>query len=166
MGMRVRQRYGRCYEEFDVGAIYEHRPGRTITEHDNMTFSLLTQNQHPLHIDHAYASASRFERPLVVGVLVLAVAVGQSVADISGAAVANLGYDEVRHLGPTFHGDTVYSETEVLSKRLSRKDPTTGIVYVRTRSHNQRGELVLSFTRNVLVPVRGQAEPGPAGGPS
>lgn len=158
MSTRLRQRYGRCYEEFEVGAIYEHRPGRTITEHDNMAFSLLTQNQHPLHVDHAYALTTRFERPLVVGVLVLAVAVGQSVADISGEAVANLGYDDVRHLGPTFHGDTIYAETEVLSKRLSRKDPTTGIVHVRTLSHNQRGEPVLSFTRNVLIPVRGQAE--------
>lgn len=153
MSQRIVQRYGRAYDDFEVGAIYEHRPGRTITEYDNLSFSLLTQNQHPLHIDAAYAADTRFGQRLVVGVLVVAVVVGQSVADISGKAVANLGYDKVRHLGPTFHGDTITSETEVLDKRLSSKDPSQGIVHVVTRAQNQRGEPVLSFERHVLVPV-------------
>jgi itaconyl-CoA hydratase len=150
---RIRQPYGRCYEDFEVGAIYEHRPGRTLSQQDNVAFSLLTQNQHPLHIDAEYAATTRFERPLVVGVLVLAVAVGQSVADISGMAVANLGYDDVRHLAPTFDGDTIYTETEVLDKRRSRSNPSTGVVHVATRATNQRGEVVLSFRRHVLVPA-------------
>lgn len=153
MSNRIIQRYGRTYHEFEVGAIYEHRPGRTITEYDNLSFSLLTQNQHPLHIDAVYAEDTRFGQRLVVGVLVLAVVVGQSVADVSGRAIANLGYDAVRHLGPTFHGDTITSETEVLDKRLSGKDPRQGIVHVVTRAHNQRGEPILSFERHVLVPV-------------
>jgi itaconyl-CoA hydratase len=152
--IRIEQRYGRAFEDFEVGAVYLHRPGRTITEYDNLAFSLLTQNQHPLHIDAAYAEQTRFGQRLVVGVLVLAVSVGQSVADVSGMAVANLGYEDVRHLAPTFHGDTLYSETEVLEKRLSRGDPANGIVYVETRASNQRGEQVLSFRRHVLVPVR------------
>ena len=155
MSTRIEQRYGRAFEDFEVGAVYVHRPGRTITEYDNLSFSLLTQNQHPLHIDEAYASQTRFGQRLVVGVLVLSVSVGQSVADVSGMAVANLGYEDVRHLGPTFHGDTVYSESEVLGKRASRSDPGNGVVYVETRASNQRGETVLSFRRHVLVPVRG-----------
>lgn len=153
MSARIEQRYGRAYDDFEVGAVYVHRPGRTITEYDNLSFSLLTQNQHPLHIDEAYASQTRFGQRLVVGVLVLSVSVGQSVADISGMAVANLGYEDVRHLGPTFHGDTVYSETEVLEKRVSRSDPSNGIVYVETRASNQHGATVLCFRRHVLVPV-------------
>ena len=157
MSTRIVQRYGRAFGDFEVGAVYVHRPGRTITEYDNLSFSLLTQNQHPLHIDEAYASQTRFGQRLVVGVLVLSVSVGQSVADVSGMAVANLGYEDVRHLGPTFHGDTLYSETEVLEKRVSRSDPHNGIVYVETRAANQRGDTVLSFRRHVLVPVRGDS---------
>lgn len=161
MSTRVEQRYGRVFEDFEVGAVYVHRPGRTITEYDNMSFALLTQNQHPLHIDEAYASQTRFGQRLVVGVLVLSVSVGQSVADVSGMAVANLGYENVRHLGPTFHGDTLYSETEVLDKRLSRSDNSNGVVHVETRASNQRGETVLSFRRHILVPVGavGSVEP-------
>jgi acyl dehydratase len=155
MTARIEQRYGRTFEDFEVGAVYVHRPGRTITEYDNLAFSLLTQNQHPLHIDAAYAATTRFGQRLVVGTLVLAVSVGQSVADVSGLAVANLGYEDVRHLGPTFHGDTLYSETEVLDKRLSRSDSSNGVVYVETRATNQRDEAVLSFRRHVLVPLRG-----------
>ncbi|MPZ59755.1 MAG: MaoC family dehydratase [Propionibacteriales bacterium] len=153
MNDRLVQQYGRCYEDFEVGTVYEHRPGRTITPYDNMSFSLMTQNQHPAHIDHFYGSQTRFGEPLVVGLLVLSISVGQSVADISGKAVANLGYDDVRHLAPTFHGDTIYSETEVLDKRLSRKTPTTGVVHVRTLARNQRSSPVLSFERHLLVPV-------------
>ncbi|MEX2290861.1 MAG: MaoC family dehydratase [Mycobacteriales bacterium] len=153
MSSRIEQRYGRAYEDFEVGAIYAHRPGRTITEYDNLSFSLLTQNQHPLHIDAAYAAETRFGQQLVVGVLVLSVSVGQSVADISGMAVANLGYEQVRHLAPTYHGDTLYSETEVLDKRVSSSDAANGIVYVETRANNQRDETVLVFRRHILVPL-------------
>lgn len=152
---RIVQRYGRYFEDFEVGMVYEHRPGRTVTAYDNMSFSLLTQNQHPAHIDHHHASETRFGQPLVVGVLVLSISVGQSVADISGRAVANLGYDKVRHLAPTFHGDTIYSATEVLDKRPSRKNPSTGVVHVRTVARNQLTEPVLSFERHVLVPMCG-----------
>jgi acyl dehydratase len=156
----VQQRFGRTFHEFTVGTTYRHWPGRTITEYDNLSFSLLTQNQHPLHIDSAFGAETSFGKPLVVGTLVLAVIVGQSVADISGQAIANLGYDKIRHVGPTYHGDTLYSETIVLDKRVSDRNSEQGIVHVRTRGFNQRSEDVITFERHVLVPVGGETEGG------
>ncbi len=146
--------YGRYYEEFTVGDIYRHWPGRTITEHDDTWFSLMTMNQHPLHIDAHYAAGTEHGKRLVNGTFIFSLAVGMSVADVSGKCIANLEYESVRHLGPSFHGDTIYAVTEVLEKRESTGKPDRGIVYVETRAHNQHGEEVLVFRRRVLVPKR------------
>lgn len=144
--------FGRYFEEFEPGVLFKHWPGRTISEADDTWFSLLTMNQHPLHIDAHYASATQHGQRLVVGTLVFSLAVGMSVADISGRAIANLEYQDVKHTGPVFHGDTIYAETRVLDKQESRSKPDRGVVHVETRAFNQRGETVLTFRRRVLVP--------------
>jgi citrate lyase beta subunit/acyl dehydratase len=154
--------FGRYYEDFEVGTTIKHYPGRTISESDNLLFCMLTMNHHPLHIDAEFAARTQHGRPLVVGTLVFSLVVGLTVADISGHAIANLEYSEVKHLGPTFYGDTVYAETKVLDKRESRSKPDRGIVHVETTAHNQRGEPVLRFQRRVLVPKR-VAGPSAAG---
>jgi acyl dehydratase len=147
--------YGRYFDEFAVGERIRHWPGRTITEADNTWFALLSMNQHPVHVDAHYA-ATRTDagRPLVVGTLVFAVGVGLTVADVSGRSIANLDYEWVRHHRPTFAGDTLYAETEVLATRPSASKPDRGVVHVETRVTNQRGDLVMSFRRHVLVPTR------------
>ena len=132
----------------------EHWPGRTITETDNSWFALLTMNQHPLHSDEAYAAETEFGRRVVVGPLVFSVVVGLTVADISGKAIANLAYENIDHHAPIFAGDTLYAETTVLEKRESRSRQGQGIVRVESRGRNQRGELVISFRRTVLLPQR------------
>ncbi len=144
--------FGRYLEEFKVGDVYKHWPGRTITESDDMLFCMLTMNHHPLHIDANYAKDSQFGRNVVVGNLVVDIAFGQSVPDVSGKALANLGFDSIQFMGPTFHGDTIYSESEVLEVRESRSQPDRGIVTVETRATNQRGEMIMKFKRSVLVP--------------
>ncbi len=149
-----RETYGRYLEEFKVGDIIKHWPGRTITEFDDTLFALITQNQHPLHIDAHYASQTQFKQRLVVGYLPFCIAVGQTVADISGKAIANLEYEKVEHVGPCFHGDTIYSETEILDVKESRSKPDRGVVYVETRGYNQNGELIVRFRRRVLIPRR------------
>lgn len=147
--------FGRCYEEFEIGAIYKHWPGRTITESDDTLFCMLTMNHHPLHIDAYYAEElTQFKQRLVVGSLVFSVVLGMTVEDVSGKAIANLEFEEVKHLGPTFHGDTIYAETRVLEKHLTKSNPERGIVSVSTLAFNQRGEDVLSFKRRVLVPTQ------------
>jgi acyl dehydratase len=152
---RFRESAGRYYEEFNVGDVYEHRPGRTVTETDNIWFTLLTMNKHPLHFDEAYAAQSEFGRPLVNSCLTLSIVTGMSVSDISQKAIGNLGWNEVRLTGPVFVGDTLYAESEVLSKRESRSRPTQGIVTVRTRGLKADGAEFLSFERTVLVPKQG-----------
>jgi len=154
-----RDRYGRWYEEFEAGDIYRHWPGRTITEFDDTLFSHLTLNQHPLHSDAHFAAQTRHGQRLVVGTLVFSLAVGMTVADVSGRAIANLEYESVKHLAPTWHGDTLYAETEVLEKRDSESKADRGIVYVETRVRNQREELVMSFRRRVLIPMRPHSSP-------
>jgi acyl dehydratase len=144
--------YGRYFEEFNVGDVYKHWPGRTITEFDDTWFSLMTMNQNPLHIDGHYAESTEHGQRLVNGIFIFSLAVGMSVADVSGRCIANLEYEKVQHLAPTFHGDTIYAETEVLDKRESESKPDRGIIYVETRARNQRGEVVLVFRRRVLVP--------------
>ena len=144
--------FGRYFEEFEVGQVFKHWPGRTITEADDTWFSLLTMNQHPLHIDAHYASQTQHGQRLVVGTLVFSLAVGISVADISGRAIANLEYQDVKHLDPVFHGDTIYAESEVLDVRPSRSKPDRGTVHIATRAYNQRDETVLTFRRTVLIP--------------
>lgn len=143
-----------------MGDIYEHFPGRTITEADNIQMSLLTMNQHPAHCDHAYAAATEFGRPLVNSGLTLAVVLGLTVADVSGRAIANLGWKEINLTGPVFCGDTLRAESEVLEVRPSRSRPGSGIVTVHTRAFNQDGRQVMDFVRSCLVPTRTSAESG------
>ncbi|HEY3993073.1 MAG TPA: MaoC family dehydratase, partial [Ktedonobacteraceae bacterium] len=124
------------------------------SEQDDTLFCMLTMNHHPLHIDANYAETTQFKQRLVVGPLVFSIALGMSVEDVSGKAIANLEFENVKHLGPTFHGDTIYAETTVLEKHLTRSNSDRGIVTVETIAYNQRGQNVLSFERSVLVPTR------------
>lgn len=148
--------FGRYFEEFQVGQVFRHWPGRTISEADDTWFSLLTMNQHPLHIDAHYAASTQHGRRLVVGPLVFSVVVGMSVSDISGKAIANLEYSEVQHVAPVFHGDTIYAESTIVGLRESRTRPDRGLVFVESRGFNQRDETVLTLKRTVLVPKRSQ----------
>ncbi len=152
---RWRETFGRYFEEFEVGDIYEHRPGRTLSETDNTWFTLLTMNNHPLHFDAEYAAKSEFKRPLVNSCLTLSIVVGMSVSDVSYKAIGNLGWNDIKLTAPVFAGDTLYAESEVTAKRESQSRPTQGIVTVRTRGTNQDGEVVISYERTVLVPKRG-----------
>lgn len=149
------EHFGRYLEEFQVGDVYRHWPGKTITESDNNLFCLLTMNHHPLHSDEEYASSQVHGRRVVVGTLVLSLVVGMSVADVSGKAIANLDYERITHHAPVFIGDTLYARTEVLEKRGSKSRADRGVVYVETRASNQSKELVLTLRRHVLVPRRG-----------
>ena len=146
--------FGRSFEDFEVGDVYKHWPGKTITESDNNIFSLLTMNHHPVHLDVNYAANQQHKKILVVGTYVFSMVVGQSVRDVSGAAIANLGYESVEHLAPSFIGDTIYSKTTVLEKKRSESKPDRGVVYVETEAWNQDGVSVLKFRRRVLVPVK------------
>jgi acyl dehydratase len=148
---------GRFFEDFEVGDVYEHPLGRTITSADNIWFTLLTQNTAPVHFDHEYASQTEFGRPLVNSCLTLALTTGQSVTDISQNVMANLGWDEVRLPAPVFEGDTIYSRSEVLERRDSRSRPNVGVVTVRTVGFNQDGVEVISYRRTVMVYRRGHA---------
>jgi itaconyl-CoA hydratase len=148
---------GRFYEDFEVGDIYEHPLGRTVTTTDNMWFTLLTQNTAPIHVDHAYAAQTQFGKPLVDSTFTLALVTGQSVTDVSQNVFANLGWDEVRLPAPVFEGDTIYSRSEVLQKRQSRSRPDVGIVVVRTTGYNQEGTTVIEFKRTVMVYKKGYA---------
>lgn len=148
---------GRFFEDFGVGDVYHHPLGRTITTTDNIWFTLLTQNTAPVHFDHHYSAQTEFARPLVNSTLTLALAVGQSVTDISQNVLANLGWDEVRLPNPLFEGDTLYSSSEVLEKRESTSRPNVGIVTVRTTGYKQDGTVVITYRRTVMVYKRGQA---------
>ena len=155
---RYRETFGRYFEEFQVGDIYEHRPGKTVTESDNHLFTLLTLNTHPLHFDAEYGKATEFGQNLVVSTYTLSLLIGMSVSDISQKTIANLGMDEVRFTAPVFAGDTLYAESEVLEKRESPSlARAQGIVTVRTIGKNQRGETVCTFKRSMLIPARGHA---------
>jgi acyl dehydratase len=154
---RYRETFGRYFEDFHVGDVYEHRPGKTILESDNHLFTLLTLNTHPMHFDAEFARASEFKQNLVVSPYTLALLIGMSVTDCSQKAIANLGMDEVKFTAPVFAGDTLYGESEVLAKRESASRPGQGIVTIRTIGKNQRGEVVCSFKRNMLIPARGHA---------
>ena len=154
---RYRETFGRYFDDFIEGDIYEHRPGKTVTEYDNHLFTLLTMNTHPMHFDAEFAKASEFGKNLVVSPYTLALVIGMSVTDVSQKAVANLGMDEVKFTAPVFAGDTIYAESEVLGKRESKSRPTQGIVTVLTRAFNQKGEQVVTFKRNMLIPKEGHA---------
>src|SRR3954469_23691882 len=146
--------YGRYLEEFEVGAVYKHWPAKTVTEADDHMFCLLTMNHHPLHINDVYAKQSQQGRNVVVGPLVYSLAVGMTVSDISGKAIANLATEELKHPAPGFHGDTLFCESEVLEVKPSRSKQDRGTVRVHTRVLNQDGVLVAEFKRLVLVPRR------------
>lgn len=154
---RYRESFGRCLEDFRVGDVYEHRPGRTISEADNTWFTLLTMNTHPLHFDAAFAATTEFGRPLVNSCLTLAMITGMSVSDLSQKAIANLGWDKVRMTAPVFAGDTIYAESEVLHVRESKSRPTQGVVTVRTTGRKSDGTVFMTFERTILVPKRRQA---------
>jgi itaconyl-CoA hydratase len=154
---RYRETFGRYFEEFTVGDVYEHRPGKTVLESDNHLFTLLTLNTHPLHFDAEYGAATEFGRNLVVSTYTLSLLIGMSVSDISQKTIANLGMDEVKFTSPVFAGDTLYAESEVLEKRTSVSRPGQGIVTVRTTGKNQKGEVVCTFKRSMLIPERGNS---------
>lgn len=146
---------GRFYEDFEVGDVYPHPLGRTVTQTDNIWFTLLTQNTNPIHFDAEYAARTDFGRPLVDSTFTLALVTGQSVADVSQNVMANLGWDDVRLPAPVFEGDTIYSYSEVLEKRESKSRPHVGIVKVKTVGYNQHDEVVIQFTRTFMVYKRG-----------
>ena len=154
-GRVIVARYGRDLEDFTVGDVYEHRPGRTITAADNIQFSLLTMNRHPVHCDDAYAAGTEFGQALVNSTLTLAIVMGMSVSDVSQKAIGNLGWKDIRLTAPVFADDTLYAESEVLAKRESKSRPTQGIVTVSTIGKNQDGTVVITCERSVLVPKRG-----------
>ncbi|WP_458187961.1 MaoC family dehydratase [Haladaptatus sp. NG-WS-4] len=161
--------HGRYYEDFAVGDIYKHPYGRTVTETDNVWFTNLTMNLNPMHFNEAYAAETEFGERLVDGTFVIALAVGMSVVDISTNATANLGYDAIRHHAPVFHGDTLFAESEVLSKRESDSRDHVGIVTTELRAYNQDDEHVLSLERTPMVLKREHANPSaatPPGWPS
>ena len=148
---------GRFFEDFEVGDVYEHPLGRTVTTTDNVWFTLLSQNTAPIHFDHNYASQTEFGKPLVDSTFTLALVTGQSVTDVSQNVFANLGWDEVRLPAPVFEGDTIYSRSEVLEKRESRSRQNAGIVTVKTTGYNQDGEVVITFKRTIMVYRHGHA---------
>ena len=158
--------YGRYFEEFTVGDVMKHWPGRTISEADCTWFALLTMNQHPLHSDAHYAAThTQHGQRVVLGPLVFSIGIGMTVADVSGKAIANLEIEKIVHLAPTFIGDTLYSESTVLALRVTSRGDR-GTVTVETRVSNQRGERVMTFRRTALVPSRTHATLGEGRGPA
>ena len=154
--------FGRYYDDFEVGDVYKHWPGKTITEYDDHLFCMITMNHHPLHTNAHYAETStQFGKNVVVGNLVYSLALGMSVPDVSGRAIANLEVESLLHKAPMFHGDTLYAETLVLDKKESSSKPDRGVVSVETRGYNQHGDEVLYFRRKVMVPKRGTGDEQP-----
>jgi acyl dehydratase len=142
---------GKYYEDLEVGAIIKHEMGRTLTEMDNVLFSSLTMNTQPLHINEDFAAKTQFGRRLVNGIFTLGVVVGITATDITaGTIVANLGYENVVHPHPMFHGDTIYVETEIVSKRESRSNPDRGVVTLKHTGRNQDGVVCIEVTRTAL----------------
>lgn len=158
---------GRFFEDFEVGDIYRHPLGRTITRTDNIWFTLLTQNTAPIHFDAHYSAQTEFGKPLVDSTFTVALVTGQSVTDVSQNVFANLGWDEIRLPAPVFEGDTIYSQSEVIAKRESKTRPNVGIVTVKTMGYKQDGTVVITFKRTLMVFRRGQApvipRPNPEG---
>ncbi|WP_420384911.1 MaoC family dehydratase [Roseivirga sp.] len=150
----MESKFGNYFEEFEVGSVIRHANSKTIFESDNNFFSLLTMNHHPVHLDINYASQKQHGQVLVVGTLVFSLAVGITVPDISGKAIANLSYENIIHKGPVFVNDTIYVETKILSKRSSKSKGDRGIVTVESRVFNQEKQEVLSFRRNILIPKK------------
>jgi itaconyl-CoA hydratase len=150
----------RCFEDFEVGDLYRHGVGRTVTEADNVWFTLLTVNTNPIHFNRHYAAQTQWGRPLVDSTFTLALVTGLSVADVSQYGV-NLGWEDVRLPAPVFEGDTIYAESQVLSKRESRSHPESGIITVRSTGFKQDGTIVIEFTRTIMVFRRGHVPEPP-----
>lgn len=142
---------GRAFEDFEVGQIFEHRPGRTINEADNTWFTLLTMNTHPVHFDAEFAASEPFGRLLVNSCLTLSMVVGMSVRDVSQRAIANLGWQDVRLTNPVFVGETIYARSEVVARRPSASRPDAGLITVRTIGEKSTGEEFMSFERTMLI---------------
>ena len=145
---------GNYFEDFIVGDMIKHSLSKTIFESDNNFFSLITMNHHPVHTNIDYCKTEKYKKPLVVGTLVFSLAVGITVPDISGKAIANLMYETIDHLAPVFINDTIYVKTKILEKRVSKSKPSQGIVYVESIAYNQNDIDVLRFRRKVLVKLR------------
>ena len=142
---------GKYFEELEVGQKFKHSNGRTVTEMDNVLFSMLTMNSQPLHSNQDFASKTQFGQRIVNGIFMLGLIVGLSVPELTeGTIVATLGYDRVVSPNPTFHGDTVYAETEVLDKRHSKSRKDIGIVRLKHWGHKPDGTLVIEFERSVM----------------
>jgi acyl dehydratase len=154
---RTRETFGRYYEDFAIGEIYEHRPGRTISETDNTWFTLLTMNTHPMHFDAEYAKASEFGKCIVCSPLTVALMVGMSVTDVSQKAIANLGWTDIKLTHPVYPGDTLYAESEVLAKRESKSRPGAGIVDLHICAYNQNDKLVAECKRQAFMLMRPKA---------
>lgn len=154
---RFRETSGLYWEDFIPGDVFEHRPGRTLLEADNVWFTLLTMNTQQVHFDAVYAAGTEWKRPLINSTLTLAVLTGMSVRSVSAKVVANLGWDKVKASQPVFAGDTLYAESRVLSKRESKSRPTQGLVTVFTRGINQDGTEVMSYERTMLIYRRGHS---------
>jgi itaconyl-CoA hydratase len=149
---------GRFFEDFEVGDLFRGRLGRTITETDNAWFTMLTLNTNQMHFNEPYAARTRFRRQLVNSTLTLALITGMSVPDTSENATANLSWTDIKLSAPVFVGDTLWVESEVLETRPSSSQPTVGIVSVRSRGINQRGEVVIEFRRTFMVYCRSAPE--------
>lgn len=148
--------FGRVWEEFAPGAVYQHWPGKTVTEYDHHLFCLVTMAHHPIHIDANFAEvATRHKVPLVIGSYLFSLLIGLSEADIAGKAISHRGFDEVRHYRPVMHGDTIYAESEVLAKTELPNHDDRGAVKIETRGRNQHGVVVMSFLREMIIPKAG-----------
>ena len=153
------ERFGGYLDDYEIGDVFEHWPGKTITEADDHLFCLLTMAASPLHIDRHFAETEMPQgRNIVVGTYIYSLLLGMSVPDISGRAIANLGVRELRHLAPLFHGDTLYGRTEILEARPSASRPGQGVLAVRTDGFKQDGVKVCTFMRSVLLPMRRSSE--------
>jgi acyl dehydratase len=148
--------YGRYFDELEAGQQFRHWPGRTITEFDDTLFSLMSMNQHPLHIDEHYAAGTQHGRRLVEGPLVISLVIGMSQADVGGRSLETLGYSDVRHHEPVFHGDTIYAESTIVAKEELPNG--RGVIIVESKGLNQRAEVVLTLRRKIVVPKREEGE--------
>lgn len=151
---RYREDIGFYFEDFEVGAVFEHRPGRTVSEVDNLWQSLICMNQHPLHIDNHYAQKTEFRKILVSSLVTFSIVSGMSVKSTSAKAIANLGWDNIRLTNPVFVGDTLYAESEIMAVRESKSRPADGIVKIKTTGFKEDGTIILTSERSILVPKR------------
>ena len=149
---------GKYYDELDVGMTIQHSLGRTITESDNVFFNALTMNTQPLHLNEDFSKKTQFGKRIVNGILTLGIVIGITVNELTeGTIVANLGYQNVNHPKPVYHGDTIYVETEIIEKRQSRSKADRGIVKLKHLGKNQHEDVVCEVERSVLFLKRNHA---------